>query len=68
LRLKPDQRPVGLRAGRASFLQRYVNESDFRYNSRTGLGYSDTDRTNLALRGITGKHLTYRRIDGQEAV
>ncbi len=49
-------------------LQRYVNEFDFRYNSRTALGYSDTDRTNLALKGITGKRLTYRRIDGQQAV
>lgn len=49
-------------------LQRYGNEFDFRYNSRTALGYSDTDRTNLALKGITGKRLTYRWIDGQQAV
>lgn len=46
-------------------LQRYCNEFDFRYNSRTTLGYSDTDRTNMALKGITGKRLMYRRIDSQ---
>ena len=49
-------------------LQRYCNEFDFRYNSRTALGYSDTDRTNMALKGIGGKRLTYRRLDGQRAV
>ena len=49
-------------------LQRYCNEFDFRYNSRTALGFSDTDRTNLALKGIAGKRLTYRRINGQQAV
>jgi len=46
-------------------LQRYCNEFDFRYNSRTALGYNDTDRTNLALKGITGKRLTYRRTDSE---
>ena len=46
-------------------LQRYCNEFDFRYNSRTALGFNDIDRTNLALKGITGKRLTYRRTDRQ---
>lgn len=46
-------------------LQRYCNEFDFRYNSRTALGYSDSDRTDLALKGIGGKRLTYRRINSE---
>lgn len=33
------------------------------YNSRTALGYSDEDRAKLALKGIGGKRLTYRRLD-----
>ena len=49
-------------------LQRYCNEFDFRYNSRTALGYSDSDRTNMALKGIVGKRLMYRRLDGQQAI
>jgi transposase-like protein len=56
-------------------LQRYVNEFDFRYNNRqvrvlakagknkwTMVGPNDTERTNAALKGISGKRLTYRRI------
>ena len=46
-------------------LQRYSDEFSFRYNTRTALGYSDTDRANLALKGIAGKRLTYRRIGGE---
>jgi len=42
-------------------LQRYVTEFDFRYNHRAKLGYTDSDRTTEALKGITGKRLTYRR-------
>jgi len=42
-------------------LQRYVTEFDFRYNHRAKLGYDDSDRTTEALKGITGKRLTYRR-------
>lgn len=45
-------------------LQRYSDEFSFRYNTRVALGYSDTDRANLALKGIAGKRLTYRRIGG----
>jgi len=47
-------------------LQRYSNEFAFRYNSRTALGFDDTDRANLALKGIAGKRLTYRRIGEQQ--
>jgi transposase-like protein len=44
-------------------LQRYINEFDFRWNTRTKQGFSDTDRANKALKSIGGKRLTYRRID-----
>ncbi len=43
-------------------LLHYCNEFDFRYNSRTALGFNDIDRANMALKGIAGKRLTYRRI------
>jgi transposase-like protein len=42
--------------------QRYINEYSFRYNYRVKLGYSDTDRAVMAIKGIEGKRLTYRRI------
>lgn len=48
-------------------LQRYCSEFDFRWNTRQSQGYSDTDRTTAALKGITGKRLTYRRIGEQQA-
>ena len=41
-------------------LHRYLAEFDFRYNHRT---IDDMARTNIALRGIGGKRLTYRRLD-----
>lgn len=41
-------------------LQRYTNEFDFRYNTRTALGFDDVQRAAIALRGIEGKRLTYR--------
>lgn len=57
----------------AKHLQRYVTEFDFRYNHRetkvkvTGkwvkAGHSDAERTTALLKGISGKRLTYRRID-----
>jgi transposase-like protein len=43
-------------------LQRYLTEFDFRYSNREALGVNDTMRTQLALKGIEGKRLTYRRI------
>lgn len=48
---------------REQHLQRYLNEFSFRYSHRSGLGYNDTDRAALALKGIEGKRLTYRRPD-----
>ncbi|MBV9763128.1 MAG: IS1595 family transposase [Acidobacteriaceae bacterium] len=38
-------------------LNRYLNEFDFRYNSRD---VSDVERAELALKGVDGKRLTYR--------
>lgn len=42
-------------------LQRYLAEFDFRANNRIALGCDDAVRTDLALQGIAGKRLTYRR-------
>jgi transposase-like protein len=42
-------------------LHRYLAEFDFRYNTRTALGYNDYQRAELAAAGIKGKRLTYRR-------
>jgi hypothetical protein len=35
-----------------ALLSRYLAEFDFRYSSRSGLGVSDTQRTQEALKGI----------------
>lgn len=43
-------------------LQRYVSEFDFRYNRRE---ITDSERADSALKGISGKRLTYRRINSQ---
>jgi len=40
-------------------LQRYMHEFDFRYNTRKSLGYDDTQRAEILLKGIGGKRLTY---------
>jgi transposase-like protein len=42
-------------------LDRYLAEFDFRMNHRVKLGYSDDMRADIALQGIAGKRLTYRR-------
>ncbi len=42
-------------------LQRYVNEFDFRFNNRQSLGVNDNERAEIALKGISGKRLTYKR-------
>jgi transposase-like protein len=42
-------------------LHRYLAEFDFRYNTRAALGMDDTQRTDEAIKGSTGKRLTYRR-------
>jgi len=44
-------------------LQRYLNEFSFRYTHRIKLGVDDAARARLALKGIDGKRLTYRRPD-----
>jgi transposase-like protein len=41
-------------------LHRYLAEFDFRMNTRAKLGYSDAERTSIAMKGIEGKRLTYR--------
>jgi transposase-like protein len=48
-------------------LKRYLGEFDFRYNERAGLGVTDDDRAAKALKGISGKRLTYRRTDEAQA-
>ena len=48
-------------------LHRYLSEFDFRYNNRIALGVNDTMRTDAALKGISGKRLTYRGPLTQEA-
>jgi transposase-like protein len=49
-------------------LQRYVDEFDFRFTHRTANGVNDTERAIKALAQIRGKRLTYRRINGQQAL
>jgi transposase-like protein len=61
-------------------LHRYTSEFDFRYNYRERrvkidgrwekIGYNDEERTIAVAKGISGKRLTYRRINGaaKEAV
>jgi transposase-like protein len=41
-------------------LHRYLSEYDFRYNHREKLGYNDTDRATMLLKGVVGKRLTYK--------
>ena len=40
-------------------LKRYLGEFDFRYNERK---ITDEERAVIALKGIEGKRLTYRRV------
>ncbi len=44
-------------------LDRYLAEFDFRMNTRAKLGYTDTDRTAIAVQGAKGKRLTYKSPD-----
>lgn len=46
-------------------LHRYLAEFDFRYSNRAKLGVTDAQRADIALKGIAGKRLTYRRISIQ---
>ncbi len=41
-------------------LHRYCAEFDHRFTYRTANGYSDMERADIALKGISGKRLTYR--------
>lgn len=43
-------------------LHRYLAEFDFRYNRRTALKVTDTERHDQLLAMVEGKRLTYRRI------
>jgi transposase-like protein len=45
-------------------LGRYLYEFDFRYNHRIQLGCDDATRAALAVKGIAGKRLTYRKPNG----
>jgi transposase-like protein len=45
-------------------LHRYLAEFDFRYSNRIKLGVDDVARTDLAVKGIKGKRLTYRTTRG----
>jgi hypothetical protein len=40
-------------------LDRYLAEFDFRMNTRAKLGIDDVERSEIALRGVVGKRLTY---------
>ena len=41
------------------YLHRYLAEYEFRYNHRVANGFNDGDRSEQALKGITGKRLAY---------
>ena len=47
-------------------LQRYCAEFDHRFTYQTANGYSDLERTDLALEGISGKRLTYKGTKASE--
>ena len=42
-------------------LQRYFHEFDFRFSNRIALGCDDAERTTRAIKGASGKRVTYRR-------
>lgn len=42
-------------------LHRYLAEFDFRYSNRAALKVTDQERSEMALRGIVGKRLTYQQ-------
>ena len=47
-------------------LHRYLAEFDFRYSNRIKVGVNDSQRADKALKGISGKRLTYRPVDGAQ--
>jgi transposase-like protein len=46
-------------------LHRYLAEFDFRYSNRVARGINDGERAVLAMKGISGKRLTYRPTNRQ---
>jgi transposase-like protein len=48
-------------------LHRYCSEFEFRYNTRTALGYTDGERASLLVKGAEGKRLTYKMPSGPSA-
>jgi len=44
---------------------RYLAEFDFRQNTRAKLGINDSDRAEIALKGVKGKRLTYETTQGE---
>ena len=46
-------------------MKRYLGEFDFRYNERSALGVEDAERAEKAIKGVVGKRLTYKKLDGQ---
>src|SRR3954447_9206672 len=50
----------------AEHLKRYLGEFDFRYNHRIALGFDDATRTEIAIKGVAGKRLTYRQPRGAQ--
>ena len=42
-------------------LQRYINEAQFKWNNRIANGIDDSTRANNAIKGASGKRLTYRQ-------
>jgi transposase-like protein len=50
---------------KSQHLHRYMAEFDFRYSNRIALGVDDVERTDQAIRGTSGKRLTYRTTSGQ---
>ena len=57
--LKRGMKGVYQHCGEQHF-QRYLNEFSFRYNTRIRLGFNDDQRAAIAVRGASGKRLTYR--------
>jgi hypothetical protein len=48
-------------------LHRYLAEFDFRYSNRVALGVDDQARAEKAIKGATGKRLTYRAAGSSSA-
>jgi transposase-like protein len=48
------------------YLQRYVTEFEFRYNTREKLGFTDGERAAIAIKNTAGKRLMLRRPKGFE--